>query len=83
VQLPSLRRLLGGSLAKGRRLLAQHAGRALLVAPRVRLLRNALRGRHGLEEILQAGREALDERTLEILHLWQERPPRADRGRPG
>jgi predicted acylesterase/phospholipase RssA len=75
VQLPSLRHRLGGGRPSGRRLLARHAGRVLVVTPRVRLLRNALRGRRGLEEIFRAGREALDETSLKRLRCWQEQPP--------
>lgn len=76
VQLPTFRAGIDRRLPARRRFLAGNGHRLLVVTPRVRKLRNALRGRRGLEEIFRAGREALDETCLETLRLWQEQPPR-------
>ena len=75
VQLPTLRRRLDGLLPARRRFLRENGGRIVVVEPRIRLGRNVFRGRAGLEEILQSGREALDERTIAVLRRWQEEPP--------
>ena len=76
VQLPTFRAGIDRWLPARRRFVAENAHRVLAVTPRVRKLRNALRGRSGLEEIFRAGREALDEASLEALRRWQEQPPR-------
>jgi predicted acylesterase/phospholipase RssA len=76
VQLPTFRAGIDRRLPARRRFLAENGDRVLVVTPRVRKLRNALRGRRGLEEIFRAGREALDETCLETLRRWQEQPPR-------
>jgi predicted acylesterase/phospholipase RssA len=71
VQLPTLRRRLDALLPARRRFLRAHESRLLVVEPRIEL-RNAFRGRRGLEEVFRAGREALDERALSTLLGWQD-----------
>lgn len=83
VQLPTFRRRIDGLMPARRRFIRENGGRILVVEPRIRLGRNVFRGRPGLEEILQSGREALDERTIAVLRHWQEEPPaRADESGP-
>jgi predicted acylesterase/phospholipase RssA len=72
VQLPTLRRQIDRRLPARRRLLRERGERILIVSPPLKLWRHALRGRSGLESLLETGRRALDERTLATLRRWQE-----------
>jgi predicted acylesterase/phospholipase RssA len=75
VQLPTLRRRLDALLPARRRFLEENRGRLLVVTPRIALLRNAFRGRQGLEAVYEAGRAAIDDGVLARLRRWQEHPP--------
>ena len=70
IQLPTMRRRLDALLPARRRFLREHEDRLHVIEPRVDL-RNAFRGRRGLEEVFRAGREALDDRALSVLLRWQ------------
>lgn len=76
VQLPTVRRHVDRWLPARRRLLREHAGRVLLISPRVRMLPNALRGRRGLEAMYRAGYRALDDAALHTLRRWVGEPVR-------
>jgi len=75
VQLPTLRRHIDAFLPARRRFLDDHGDRIVVVTPRLGLVRRALRGRRGLEEVFRLGREALDDDRIARLRRWQDHPP--------
>jgi predicted acylesterase/phospholipase RssA len=74
VQLPTLRRHVDRRLPARRRLLRERRERILIVSLLLRVWRHALRGRSGLESLLEIGRRSIGEETLATLRRWRESP---------